>query len=88
MSVYIYIYTYTYTYSNILDHCYTTIKEAYHSVPLAEKGLFFDLTDWTVFEAAATDLDELRETLTSYISFCEDMFIPIRTFLSFNYNKP
>ena len=33
----------------------------------------FDLTDWSVFEAAATDLDELTETVTSYISFCEDI---------------
>ncbi len=39
----------------------------------------FDLTDWSVFEAAATDLDELTETVTSYISFCEDMCIPTRT---------
>ncbi len=34
----------------------------------------FDLTDWSVFEAAATDLDELTETVTSYISFCEDVY--------------
>ncbi len=34
----------------------------------------FDLTDWSVFEAAANDLDELTETVTSYISFCEDSF--------------
>ncbi len=26
----------------------------------------FDLTDWTVFEAPATDLDELTKTVTSY----------------------
>ncbi len=25
--------------SNILDHCYTTIKDAYHSVPRAALGL-------------------------------------------------
>ncbi len=48
----------------------------------------FDLTDRSVFEAAATDLDELTETVTSYISFCEDMCIPTRTFLSFNNDKP
>ncbi len=36
----------------------------------------FRLTDWSVFEAAATDLDELTETVTSYISFCEDMCSP------------
>ncbi len=98
--------------SNILDHCYTTIKDAYHSVPRAALGLSdhclvnlittyrqklksakpvlrtvkrwtneaerdlqacFLLTDWTVFEAAATDLDELTETVTSYINFCEDV---------------
>ncbi|KAI2645419.1 putative RNA-directed DNA polymerase from transposon BS [Labeo rohita] len=87
--------------SNILDHCYTTIKNAYHSVPWAALGLSdhclvhlipsyrqklksakpvvksvkrwtnetervlqacFELTDWSVFEAAANDLDELTET--------------------------
>ncbi len=113
--------------SNILDHCYTTIKDAYHSVPRAYLGLSdhclvnliptyrqklksekpvlrtvkrwtneaeqdlkacFDLTDWSVFEAAATDLDELTETVTSYISFCEDMCIPTRTHLTYNNDKP
>ncbi len=91
--------------SNILDHCYTAIKDAYHSVPRAALGLSdhclvhliptyrqklksakpllrtvkrwtneaeqdlkacFDLTDWTVFEAAANDLDELTETNILY----------------------
>ncbi len=113
--------------SNILDHCYTVITNAYHSVPRAALGLSdyclvhliptyrqklksakpvlrtvkrwtneaeqdlkacFDLTDWTVFEAAATDLDELTETVTSYISFCEDMCIPTRTHLTYNNDKP
>ncbi len=93
--------------SNILDHCYTAIKDAYHSVPRAALGLSdhclvhliptyrqkmksakpvlktvnrwtneaerdlqacFDLTDWTVFEAAAADLDELTETVTIMIN--------------------
>ncbi len=83
-----------------MDHCYTAIKDAYHSVPEAALGLSdhclvhliptyrqnlksakpilrivkrwtneaewdlqdcFHLTDWTVFEAAATDLDKLTE---------------------------
>ncbi|KAL0151761.1 hypothetical protein M9458_052912 [Cirrhinus mrigala] len=113
--------------SNILDHCYTTIKGAYHSVPRAALGLSdhclvhliptyrqklksakpvvktvkrwtneteqvlqscFYLTDWIVFEAAATDLDELTETVTSYISFCEDLCIPTRTYLTYNNDKP
>ncbi len=110
----------------ILDHCYTTIKDAYHSVPWAALGLSdhclvhlipsyrqkfnsakpvvktvkrwtnetervlqacLDLTDLSVFEAAANDLDELTETATSYISFCEDMCIPTRTHLTYNNDK-
>ncbi len=113
--------------SNIFDHCYTTINEAYHSVPRAALGLSdhclihlvptyrqklksakpilktvkrwtneaeqdlkacFDLTDRSVFEAAANELDELTETVTSYISFCEDMFIPTRTHVTYNNGKP
>ncbi len=83
---------------NILDHCYTTIKDIIilsHSSFEALQSLFvhliptyrqkfkaakpvirtvkrwtketeqdlnacFDLTDWSIFEAAATDLDELQ----------------------------
>ncbi len=113
---------------NILDHCYTTKKEAYHSVPQTALGLSdhclvhliptyrqklksakpvlrtvkrwtneaeqdlkacFDLTDLSFWsEAAANDLDELTETVTSYISFCEDMCIPTRTHLKYNNKKP
>ncbi len=46
------------------------------------------LTYWSVFEAAANDLDELTEIVTSYISFCEDMCIPTRTRLTYNNDKP
>ncbi len=113
--------------SNILDHCYTTIKEAYLSVPRSALGLSdhclvnliptyrqklkaakpvlrtvkrstneteqvlqacFNLSDWTVFEAVASDLDELTETVTSYISFCEDVCIQTRTHLTYNNDKP
>jgi len=48
----------------------------------------FASTDWSVFEAAATDLDELTDTVTSYISFCEDMCVPTKTFCTYNNNKP
>ncbi len=34
------------------------------------------------------NLDELTETVTSYISFCEDMCIPTRTNLTYNNDKP
>ncbi len=47
-----------------------------------------DLTDWSVFEAAANDLDELTESVTSYISFCEDMCIPTRNHLTYKNYKP
>ncbi len=47
-----------------------------------------DLTDCRVFEAAANDLDELTETVTSYISFCEDMCIPTWTHLNYNNDNP
>ncbi len=40
------------------------------------------------FEAAANDLDEFTETVTSYISFCEDMCIPTRTHLTYNNDEP
>ncbi|KAI2650648.1 putative RNA-directed DNA polymerase from transposon BS [Labeo rohita] len=95
--------------SNILDHCYTVLKDAYHSIPRAVLGLSdhclvhllpayrqklksakpvvrtvkrwtveaerdlqacFELTDWSVFEAAATDLDELTDT--DYLTFNND----------------
>jgi len=52
----------------------------YNSVSTLLIGLFF--------EAAANDLDELTETVTSYISFCEDMCIPTRTNLTYNKDKP
>ncbi len=48
----------------------------------------FKLTDWSVFEAAATYLDELTDTVTSYISFCEDVCVPTRNYLTFNNDKP
>ncbi|KAI3355659.1 hypothetical protein L3Q82_004248 [Scortum barcoo] len=47
----------------------------------------FDCTDWSVFDAATTDLHELTDTVTSYISFCEEMCVPTKTFLTYN-NKP
>ncbi len=47
-----------------------------------------DLTDWSVFEAAANYLDDLTETFTSYIGFCEYMCIPTRTHLTYNSDKP
>ncbi|XP_026037583.1 uncharacterized protein LOC113030385 [Astatotilapia calliptera] len=111
----------------ILDHCYTTLKDAYRSVPRAALGHSdhcmvhlipvyrqklkrakpvvktvkkwtnaakqelqdcFDSTDWTVFDAASEMLDELTDTVTSYISFCEDVCVPTKTFCTYNNNDP
>nr|XP_049573455.1 uncharacterized protein LOC125966913 isoform X1 [Syngnathus scovelli] len=110
-----------------LDHCYTVIKDAYHSVARAALGLSdhclvhlipayrqklktskpvvrtvrkwtvesrqdlqacFDSTDWSVFEAANSDLHELTDTVTSYISFCEDLCVQTKTFCTYNNDKP
>ncbi|CAG6021268.1 unnamed protein product [Menidia menidia] len=112
---------------NILDHCYTTISNAYHAVPRAALGhsdhvmvhlipayrqklklckpavrtskqwsseavedlkACLETTDWDVFRTATTSLDEYTETVTSYISFCEDCCIPSRTRVSYNNDKP
>ncbi len=53
-----------------------------------ELQAYFDCIDWSIFEAAATDLDEFTGSVTSYISFCEDICIPTRTYLTFNNDKP
>ncbi|XP_068507522.1 uncharacterized protein [Syngnathus scovelli] len=110
-----------------LDHCYTVIKDAYHSVARAALGLSdhclvhlvpayrqklktskpvvrtvrkwtvesrqdlqacFDCTDWSVFDAANSDLHELTDTVTSYISFCEDLCVQTKTFCTYNNDKP
>ncbi len=47
-----------------------TVKRRTNEAAQDLKGCF-DLTVWSVFETAANDLDELTETVTSYISFCE-----------------
>ncbi len=76
--------------SKILDHCYTTIKNAYHSVPRAALGLSDHCLVHLIptYRQKLNDLDELTETVTSYISFCEDMCIPTRTYLTYNNDKP
>ncbi|XP_061142850.1 uncharacterized protein LOC133159647 isoform X2 [Syngnathus typhle] len=109
------------------DHCYTMIKDAYHSAARAALGLSdhclvhlipayrqklktskpvvrtvrkwtvesrqdlqacFDCTDRGVFEAATSDLHDLTDTVTSYISFCEDLCVQTKTFCTNNKDKP
>ncbi|XP_034414888.1 uncharacterized protein LOC117748879 [Cyclopterus lumpus] len=47
-----------------------------------------DCTDWDVFRTATNSLDEYTETVTSYISFCEDSCIPSSSRVSYNNDKP
>ncbi len=66
------------TYRHKLKSAKSVIRTVKRWTNEAEQDLkaCFGLTDWSVSEAAATDLDVLTETVTSYISFCEDMCIP------------
>lgn len=47
-----------------------------------------ELTDWCVFDDATSSLDEHTDTVTSYISFCEDICVPTRTRIKYNNDKP
>jgi hypothetical protein len=44
-------------------------------------------TDWDVFKNSCTDINELTETVSSYISFCENMFVPKKSRLLYANNK-
>ncbi len=46
----------------------------------------FNCTDWDVF--SCPNLDELTETVTSYITFCENLVIPQKSFSVYPNNKP
>ena len=48
----------------------------------------FDWSDWTVFEDSAKDIDELTDTVCSYITFCEDIVIPKKYVKVYPNNKP
>ncbi len=51
------------------------------------KDCFF-CTDWDLFKESCSDLDDLTETVTGYINFCEDMIIPKKPINIFSNNKP
>ncbi len=48
----------------------------------------FDCTDWSVFQDASENIDELTEVVCGYVSFCTDMIIPKKTVIDFPNNKP
>ena len=48
----------------------------------------FDSTDWKVFIESSADIDELTETVSAYIKFCEDALIPSKLTKCYSNNKP
>lgn len=54
---------------------------------LALQGCF-DCTNWEVFENSCSDIDDLTDVVSSYITFCEDMLIPHKTAQTFANTKP
>ncbi|KAI4897626.1 hypothetical protein NFI96_030156, partial [Prochilodus magdalenae] len=48
----------------------------------------FKSTNWAVFEEALDGLDEYTDTVTSYISFCEDSCISTKSQVRYSNNKP
>ena len=48
----------------------------------------FEQTDWNVFIDSSTDLNELTDTISAYIHFCEDAIIPSKRVKCFSNNKP
>lgn len=48
----------------------------------------FSCTNWDVFINACVDLDELTETVSAYVTFCEDLVIPKKEIHIYPNNKP
>ncbi|KAK7484239.1 hypothetical protein BaRGS_00024488 [Batillaria attramentaria] len=48
----------------------------------------FESTDWDVFKETCTDLDDLTDTVSSYISFCEETVVEMKTCTTYPNNKP
>ncbi len=48
----------------------------------------FDCTGWYVFYDSCSDLNELTQTVSSYISFCVDINLPEKNITVYSNNKP
>ena len=48
----------------------------------------FDCTDWNMFKESCGDIDEFTDTVTSYISWCEDMCSVMRRVTIYGNDKP
>ena len=47
-----------------------------------------ECTDWTIFKDSTTSLDEYADSVTSYVKFCVDTCIPVRSIRSYSNQKP
>ena len=47
----------------------------------------FDITNWNVFRDVYTTIDELADTVSEYISFCEDICLPKKTVTTYPNSK-
>ncbi|XP_067658336.1 uncharacterized protein [Haliotis asinina] len=48
----------------------------------------FECTNWAVFLENAENIDDLVDTVTSYINFCVDLVIPVKEIKTYPNNKP
>lgn len=48
----------------------------------------FECTNWDIFSAACDSLDELTDTVMSYVKFCEEICIPTKTVTFYGNKKP
>ena len=48
----------------------------------------FETTDWNVFSDNCSDIDELTDTVNSYVNFCTDIFTVHKTIKFYPNNKP
>ncbi len=47
-----------------------------------------DCTAWDIFKSSCSSLDEYTDTVACYISFCEEVCVPIRKIKKFGNDKP
>lgn len=48
----------------------------------------FEKTDWGMFKESCSDIDELTDVVSSYVTFCEDCVIPKKSVKIFPNSKP
>lgn len=78
----------TYSQKNKAAKPVVKTKKRWAEQAKTEQQACFDCTDGIASKGATTNLDELTGTVTSYISFFDNMCVPTKTFSTYNTNKP